>query len=245
MDMDTENQIKFSVNEIFKSIDGEGIFAGKPAAFVRFNGCNLRCSYCDTKYALHKEEPNMLISEIESKVMEYNVSHVTLTGGEPLIQPGIGNLIKILLLRGLTVNIETNGSIDVDKFHREQLLCDVPSMIAMTCAFDNLVYTIDYKCTSSQCSEHNNMNNFNNELIPGAKKVFKFVVGNEMDLQEAHNVIVKNELCGIGECYLSPCYGDIEPRQIVEFILAHPDMNDVNIQLQLHKIIWDPNKRGV
>ena len=103
------------VVEIFKSIDGEGIRAGYPATFIRLFGCNLRCSYCDTPYGYEGNDyKEMTVDEIVQECMCLNCPRITLTGGEPLIHKDVNILIKNLLVNGFEVNIETNGSVDVE-----------------------------------------------------------------------------------------------------------------------------------
>ena len=107
----------FNVVEHFASINGEGVRAGELAVFVRFRGCNLDCSYCDTRWAndVNAKAAKMSVSDIVKAVEDVKIDNVTLTGGEPLIQAGIDKLIAQLLIRGRNVEIETNGSIDINK----------------------------------------------------------------------------------------------------------------------------------
>lgn len=230
----------FSVNEIFKSIDGEGIRTGKPCIFVRFNGCNLRCNYCDTGYALKFGKSNYTLEELMTEVDKFNCKRITLTGGEPLIQPNIDQFIKCLYDDGYEINIETNGSVDVYNFHRE-----LRKIINMRHS-NPILYTVDYKCVGSgEASLYMCDENFSGKYLIGAEFCYKFVVSSKEDLTEARYIINKTNLLNNGECFLSPCFGRIEPKELVEFILRHKDMNDANVQVQLHKIIWNPNKRGV
>ena len=121
------------VNEIFGSIDGEGITAGGLATFIRLCGCNMKCSYCDTTYALSTKDADFIsIENILDEVDKNGYKHVTLTGGEPLIHENSYYLIKALLKKGYIVNIETNGSIPISKYQ-----------------LDNVIITMDYKCPSS------------------------------------------------------------------------------------------------
>ena len=124
------------VNEIFSSIDGEGIRAGELATFIRLAGCNLRCNYCDTQYALETSSgKEMTIDEILEEVAKYNVKNITLTGGEPLIHKDVEKLINKLLENNYKVNIETNGAVDIEKYIGKCLI------------------TMDYKTKSSQMEE--------------------------------------------------------------------------------------------
>ena len=108
------------VNEIFSSIDGEGIRAGELATFIRLAGCNLRCNYCDTKYALAQDSgKEMTVSEILEKVNEFNVKNITVTGGEPLIHKDIEKLIDKLIENGYKVNIEDETGLGLGENHIE------------------------------------------------------------------------------------------------------------------------------
>lgn len=210
------------VVEIFKSIDGEGIRAGLPVTFIRLGGCNLHCSYCDTKYAWEQgyKYTNMTPIEIVNKAQEIGCKRITLTGGEPLIHNDVDTLVCMLVDSGFEVNIETNGSVDISKFQ-----------------YDNSIITMDYKCPSSGMQSRMLLSN-----LAKLRKidVLKFVVGTEQDL------LVCEELSKhvIANVYVSPVFGNIEPKDIVDYILTH-DMDNCRVQLQLHKFIWSPDKRGV
>ena len=190
------------VVEKFTSINGEGTRAGELAVFVRFKGCNLRCSYCDTMWANEPDCPyeEETPEEILNYVLGTGIRNVTLTGGEPLLQKDIRELIHLLLQAGLQVEIETNGAVDLSAFCEERP-----------------VFTMDYKLPSS---------------------------GSQEDLLKALDVIQTYDLTNRCHVYLSPVFGSIEPVQIVEFMLKHR-LNGVRLQIQMHKVIWDPNERGV
>ena len=214
------------VVEKFTSINGEGTRAGELAVFVRFKGCNLRCSYCDTMWAnesdcSYKEETP---EEIVNYVLAAGIRNVTLTGGEPLLQKDIRELIHLLLQAGLRVEIETNGAVNLSDFCEERP-----------------IFTMDYKLPSSGCEEH--MIAENMKLLETNDTV-KFVSGSQEDLLRALEVIQAYDLTSRCHVYLSPVFGSIEPVQMVEFMLKH-QMNDVRLQIQMHKVIWDPNERGV
>lgn len=214
------------VVEKFTSINGEGTRAGELAVFVRFKGCNLRCSYCDTMWAnesdcFYKEETP---EEIVNYVLAAGIRNVTLTGGEPLLQKDIRELIHLLLQAGLRVEIETNGAVNLSDFCEERP-----------------IFTMDYKLPSSGCEEH--MIAENMELLETNDTV-KFVSGSQEDLLRAREVIQTYDLTSRCHVYLSPVFGSIEPVQMVEFMQKH-QMNDVRLQIQMHKVIWDPNERGV
>ena len=220
---------EFKVAEIFTSINGEGTRAGQTAVFVRFTGCNLNCSYCDTKWA---NEPNaeyklMTDREILSRIKETGIKNVTLTGGEPLLREGIHELLKEIAKDGfLQAEIETNGSIDLKPF------CDIENRPS---------FTMDYKLPSSGMEKHMCLENF--EILE-KKDTVKFVSGSIEDLKKALEIIRKYDLSRRCHVYISPVFGSIEPAKIVDFMVENK-LNDVNLQLQLHKFIWDPNMRGV
>ena len=214
------------VVEKFTSINGEGTRAGELAVFIRFKGSNLRCSYCDTMWANTSECPykEETPEEILNYVLGTGIHNVTLTGGEPLLQKDIRDLIHLLLQAGLQVEIETNGAVDLAAFCEERP-----------------VFTMDYKLPSSGCEDH--MITENMELLEKNDTV-KFVSGSQEDLLKALELIRTYDLTNRCHVYLSPVFGSIEPVQIVEFMLKHR-LNGVRLQIQMHKVIWDPDKRGV
>ncbi|MEE1261937.1 putative 7-carboxy-7-deazaguanine synthase QueE [Ruminococcus sp.] len=214
------------VVEKFVSINGEGAHAGELAAFIRFKGCNLNCSYCDTSWA---NQPGAVfnaasVEELSEWVRVVNVNNVTLTGGEPLLQPEIGALVEAL--KDYRVEIETNGSV---------------SLAGLAESGCRPVFTMDYKLPSSGMEAHMNSANF--ELLNRHDSV-KFVVGSEADLIRAAEIIEEFSLIGKCHVYFSSVFGKIEPARIVEFMTEN-NLNGTRIQLQLHKFIWEPDKRGV
>ncbi len=220
---------EFKVAEIFTSINGEGTKAGQTAVFVRFTGCNLNCSYCDTKWANEPDAEYTLMTdkEILSRIKETGIKNVTLTGGEPLLREGIYELLEEISKDGfLQSEIETNGSIDLKPF------CDIENRPS---------FTMDYKLPSSGMEKHMCLENF--EILE-KKDTVKFVSGSSKDLEKALEIIRKYNLSQRCHVYISPVFGNIEPAEIVDFMVENK-LNDVNLQLQLHKFIWDPNMRGV
>lgn len=214
------------VVERFVSINGEGAHAGELAVFIRFKGCNLCCSYCDTAWANEpdaKASPTS-VEELVRWVKSVNVRNVTLTGGEPLLQKDIEPLVAAL--KDCRVEIETNGSVPFSRLaeieHRP-------------------VFTMDYKLPGSGMENHMNTANF---ALLNSHDSVKFVVGSEEDLNRAAEIIDRFKLIGRCHVYFSPVFGKIEPARIVEF-MTERNLNGVRIQLQLHKFIWAPDKRGV
>lgn len=210
------------VNEIFYSIDGEGRRAGCVSVFVRLAGCNLRCNYCDTGYALSFEDgTEMDVSEIITVVEKYSCKNVTITGGEPLIHDGSKELIKEFWNHGYDVVVETNGSVPIIDVAQYASIC------------------MDWKMPSSGMCDRMDENNLG---ILWKNDVLKTVV-RESDLEYLSEFLDKYHLlCPI---YISPVFGEIQLSRIAEFIKRYHGENEVRMQLQMHKIIWNPNERGV
>ena len=217
------------VAEIFESINGEGPLAGQRALFLRFAGCNISCAYCDTAWA---NEPGytgtqMSVDEILLEVKKAQIRNITITGGEPLLQEDMPKLLKALADTGEHwIEIETNGTVDLTPF------CDIG---------DDISFTMDYKLPGSGMEDAMCMENF--RLLKENDSV-KFVVGSAADLTRALEVIQREHLQGRCHVFLSPVFGEIDPEEIVEFIKKNR-LDRVNLQLQLHKIIWAPEQRGV
>ncbi|MBQ8984156.1 MAG: putative 7-carboxy-7-deazaguanine synthase QueE [Lachnospiraceae bacterium] len=221
--------MKYKVVEVFSSINGEGRFAGELSVFVRFAGCNLKCNYCDTSWA-NQEDTSfswMDEDEIADRIQATGIRRVTLTGGEPLLQPGIRDLlIKLTGFSELQIEIETNGSVDIVPFQGLS---------------DRITFTLDYKLPGSGMEE--SMLDSNYQAVTGQDTV-KFVISHRSDLERAETVIRNYGLCDRCHVYLSPVYGRIGAADIVEYMKEH-GMNHVRLQLQLHKYIWDKDARGV
>ena len=221
----------FNIIEKFLSVDGEGPSSGELATFIRFQGCNLRCSWCDTDYSWNSENISEKLSaeDIYNYIKKNNVNNVTLTGGEPLIQENIDELLSIINEdKNLNIHIETNGSIDIEPFKRKYTK-------------GNISYIVDFKLHSSNMIEKMN---YNNLTCVGHEDVYKFVIGSMTDLEIAYEIIEKYDLINKCLVYLSPVTGNIEMNEIVEF-MKEKNMNKVKLQVQLHKIIWDKDTRGV
>ncbi len=221
----------FNIIEKFLSIDGEGPSAGELATFIRFQGCNLRCSWCDTIYSWEKDNisESLNTEQIYDYIKENRAVNVTLTGGEPLIQENINELLSILNCdHNLKVHIETNGTVDIEPFKKKHLN-------------NNISYIIDFKLPSSNMTDKMN---FNNLKVVGKNDVYKFVVGSQEDLKIAYEIINKYDLTSKCLVYLSPVSGNIDMQEIVEFMKENK-LNNVRLQVQLHKIIWNKDTRGV
>lgn len=220
---------KYKVVERFVSINGEAARAGELAAFIRFAGCNLNCSYCDTKWANEKDVEYLELTEDElaDYVRRSEVRNVTLTGGEPLIQPDIDKLLfKLSMQDDIRVEVETNGSVDIAEFKAIS---------------DDISFTLDYKLPGSGMEDSMCLSNYN---YVGRQDAVKFVVGDEKDLDTAREIIESYALDERTRVFISPVFGRINPEDIVDYMIEN-NMNDVKLQLQLHKFIWDPEMRGV
>lgn len=221
----------FNIIEKFLSIDGEGPSSGELATFIRFQGCNLRCSWCDTTYSWDKENACEKLNSVDiyNYIKNNKATNVTLTGGEPLIQENIDELLELLNSDNtLKVHIETNGTVDIERFKKKH-------------TNNNISYIVDFKLPSSNMTEKMNLNNLK---IIGSEDVYKFVVGSNEDLQMSYDIIEKYDLTSKCLVYLSPVSGNINMQEIVEF-MKNKKLNKVKLQIQLHKIIWDKNARGV
>lgn len=217
----------FNVAEKFVSINGEGQKAGQLAVFIRFAGCNLRCSYCDTKWAndFDLKGENLTAEQILEYVLDTGVHNVTLTGGEPLLRPKIEELISMLVKAGLWVEIETNGSVPLKPLEKDS----------------RPHFTMDYKTPSSNMESEMLVSNF--DLLE-PDDVVKFVCGSSEDLNCTYDIIKKYNLTEKCKVYLSCVFGNLQPSAVVDF-MKEKNLNGVNFQLQMHKFIWNPDKRGV
>jgi len=211
------------VSEIFHSLQGESSFAGLPCCFIRLAGCNLRCAYCDTEYALTKENSiEMRISEIVRKISSFNTKLVEITGGEPLAQKNVFELMESLISNGFKILLETNGSYSIG---------DIPEIVTTI---------MDCKCPSSGESEKMNYANFS--LLTTGDEV-KFVIADEKDYKYAINIIEKYKLAEKQIEILFSAVSGISPSfpgELANWITE--DNLPVRFQLQIHKIIWNDAK---
>ncbi len=217
------------VVETFVSINGEGIKAGQLAFFLRLKGCNLRCSYCDTMWANEPEceYTRRDTDDIYREIKETGIKNVTITGGEPLCRDGIHELLELLSEDDtLSVEIETNGSVFLEPYMNME---NRPSM------------TMDYKLPSSGMEKYMRCENFG---LIDMRDTVKFVSGSIEDLERARQIIYEYGLIGKCNILFSPVFGKINAEDIVEFMKQHC-LNGTAVQLQLHKYIWPPDKRGV
>jgi len=208
------------VNEIFHSIQGESSWSGQPCVFIRLTGCNLRCAYCDTSYA-YEQGRFIEIPEIVERVRRLRCDLVEVTGGEPLIQAETPPLIAGLLDAGHTVLLETNGSIDI-------------GVVDPRC-----VRIMDIKCPSSGMAGQNDLRNLKKL---GAQDELKFVIASREDYEFARDLL-STLPAARSKINFSPVFGSLALRSLAEWILE--DRLPVRLNLQLHKIIWGPETRGV
>jgi 7-carboxy-7-deazaguanine synthase len=211
-----------TINEIFYSIQGESTRAGLPCVFVRLTACDLRCSWCDTPYAFH-EGRKMSVDQVMEEVSGIDCSLVELTGGEPLLQPDVYTLMERLLEAGTTVLVETGGHVALDR---------VPAAV---------IKVMDVKCPGSGEASKNRLENL---LLLSDRDEVKFVIADRADYEFAREVVRAHDLgARVGAVLFSPVHGTGVVRPLAEWILA--DALPVRLQLQIHKFIWGPDRRGV
>jgi 7-carboxy-7-deazaguanine synthase len=218
----SEREKTIRINEIYYSIQGESTWVGWPCVFVRLTFCNLRCNYCDTEYAFY-EGTDRGLNEILDAVAKFRCRLVQITGGEPLLQKNVLPLMSMLCDSGYTVLLETSGAHDISKV-------------------DPRVHRImDLKTPGSGEVDKNLWSNIAHLT---ARDEVKFVIGSHEDYQWSQEKVQQYDLSSRCHAVLfSPIFGRIDPRQIVEWILA--DNLNVRFQLQMHKFIWSPTQRGV
>lgn len=211
------------VNEIFYSIQGESTYQGLPCVFVRLSGCNLRCAYCDTTYAYEEGELKDIRTIID-RVRDYDCPLVEVTGGEPLIQEETPSLVLALLGEGYRVLLETNGSQDIGKID------------------ERCVKIVDIKCPSSGETDKNDLANLDRLT---QRDELKFVIADQEDYRFSKEIVESTSLCLSKRIpvHFSPVYGKMPPDLLAKWILK--DGLEVRLHLQLHKLIWGPDERGV
>ncbi len=205
------------INEIFYSLQGEGLWTGIPNIFVRTTGCNLRCSFCDTKYA-YQDGKEMNIKEILKQISKYNCKKVCITGGEPLLQNETEDLIDVLLKKNYKICLETNGSINIKKLSDKK----------------SLIISLDIKCPSSNMHDKIFLKNIsylrkNDQL--------KFVIKDKNDYTYAKKIINKFKPgCTV---FFQPVWGT-NIKDLADWIIN--DGLNVKFSLQIHKLIWGERK---
>ena len=209
------------ITEIFHSIQGESSYAGLPCVFVRLTGCPLRCTWCDSEYTFHGGT-EMSLDEVMNRVRAFPCRLVEVTGGEPLHQPESFRLIEKLCEESYTVLVETSGAIDITPVDaRAHVILDV-------------------KCPGSGMTDRMDWKNLSRVT---AKDEVKFVIKNRVDYEWAVSILQQYDLENRCTILFGPVFGDLDLRELAEWILA--DGLRVRFQMQLHKYIWDPQMRGV
>jgi 7-carboxy-7-deazaguanine synthase len=210
------------VNEVYLSLQGESSHQGLLCAFVRLTGCHLRCSYCDSEFAF-RGGSRRKNADVVGEVLALKTPMVEVTGGEPLLQPGVYPLMESFLDAGLTVLLETSGAIDVR---------EVP---------DRVHAIVDMKTPSSREVERNDYKNFDSM---DSRDELKFVIGSREDYEWSRALISQHHLgkrpFGL---LFSTVFGALSPQQLAQWIID--DRLPVRFQLQQHKYVWEPNARAV
>jgi 7-carboxy-7-deazaguanine synthase len=213
--------------EIFGSIQGETSLTGLPTTFIRLAACNLRCAWCDTTYSFGRGN-TYLVDAIIQEVKKLGLAYVCITGGEPLLQKNVYKLMSSLCDQGYILSLETSGSLSID-------------------AVDPRVHIIlDIKCPGSEMAHKNHLPNLS---LLKSKDEVKFVIKDRIDYNFAKEFCHRHELLNskdIGkkiEILFAPVFGELDPKVLVEWIIE--DKLLVRLNLQIHKVIWDPNTKGV
>ncbi|MFN3580828.1 MAG: 7-carboxy-7-deazaguanine synthase QueE [Pseudomonas sp.] len=204
------------ITEIFYSIQGESRTSGLPTLFVRLTGCPLRCQYCDTAYAFSGGE-SMSLEQIMLQVQEQAPRNICVTGGEPLAQPNVLPLLRALCEAGYAVSLETSGALDV-------------------AAVDPRVSRVVDLKTPGSAELGRNL--YSNMAVLGGHDQVKFVICSREDYDWARFKVDEYRLTErVGEVLFSPSHGQLEPRQLAEWIIQ--DNLPVRFQMQLHKYLWN------
>jgi len=206
------------INEIFYSIQGEGQWMGLPNIFIRTMGCNLRCSYCDTTYAYHEGKP-LSITEIIDHISTYDCKKICITGGEPLLQKHLINLIHRLSDLHYEILIETNGSLPIDEYVSHK----------------NIIMSMDVKCPSSTMQTYNHAENMN---VLRSSDQIKYIIGDKDDYSYAkQHLHTYHPDCMV---FFQPVW-KFKPEILAEWILQ--DHLPVRLGTQLHKLLWGEKRR--
>lgn len=209
------HKTQLKISEIFHSIQGESTLAGFPTVFVRLTGCPLRCTWCDTEYAFAGGQW-MGINDIIDQIKSFKTPYVCVTGGEPLAQKRCINLLDQLVENGFNVSLETSGAVSIANVN------------------DSITTVMDLKAPSSGEEQKNLYENIN---YLDAKDQIKFVIKDRTDYHWCLDTIKRYNLIDKCEVLLSPVAGEIDPKDLAQWILD--DKLLVRFQLQLHKILWD------
>ncbi len=206
--------------ELFPSIQGESTLQGLPCVFVRLSGCNLNCSYCDTRYA-RTEGTEVSIKEILKKVLKYKIPYACITGGEPLLQHETPELAAQLLIRGCRVSVETNGTFDV--------LC-LPRAVTRI---------IDIKCPGSGEKIKLHRSILSRRRLSDE---FKFVLTDRRDFEFARDFVKEHKMIGRNEVLFSPVRNSLSPTMLSEWLIS--ELPEARLNIQIHRCIWPNESRG-
>ncbi len=231
----TQPNATLKINEVYQSLQGESTWAGRPCVFIRLTGCHLRCGYCDTEYAFY-EGKRRSVDDIVEQTRQFDCDLAEVTGGEPLLQPAVHELMAKLCDSGMTVLLETSGACDISP-------CDT-----------RVIRIMDIKTPSSGEAGKTHWPNLDHLT---KRDEVKFVIGDEADYRWAHAIIQKHDLCSrVGAVLLSPVTAmdpdddselagatALPPADLAKWVLD--DNLPVRLQTQMHKLIWDPKTRGV
>ena len=209
------------VHEVYRSIQGESTFVGRPCVFVRLSAGHLRCRWCDTPHAFTEGEP-MGLDDVLARVLAEPCDLVEITGGEPLLQDEVLPLMTRLADAGRTVLLETSGAVDISRVDRRVRII------------------MDLKCPGSEECEQNLYANL--ELLKPTDEI-KFVIADRRDFDWSCEQARSRHLTDRFTVLFSPVFGELAPRTLAEWILE--SKLPVRLQLQMHKYIWDPSARGV
>jgi len=213
--------IQIEISELFYSIQGESFFAGYPCFFIRFAGCNLRCTFCDARYTYEDPGSFYSIEQLLSETERYPDVLVEITGGEPLLQEGVYPLLDKLLQNSRTVLLETNGTLNLER---------VPAKV---------IKIMDVKCPDS--GMHKQIDFMNFAYLAPADEI-KFVISSRQDYDFAKEMLFSHNLSGRTKLSFSPVTDRLAPHHLARWILD--DRLAVRLQLQLHTILWPEKKRG-
>jgi 7-carboxy-7-deazaguanine synthase len=206
--------------ELFPSIQGESSLQGFPCVFVRLSGCNLNCSYCDTRYA-RAGGTEMAVGKIAEKALTYSIPYICITGGEPLLQPETTELSVELIKRGCRVSIETNGTMNLSSLPR------------------GVIRIIDIKCPGS--GEHGKLD----PSILSRKRLsdeFKFVLADRGDFEFARDFVRRYGLADKNIVLFSPVWETLSPATLAEWLIM--ELPEARLNLQIHRCIWPGESRG-
>ncbi len=214
--------MRLRVTEVFCSIQGESTFAGRRSAFVRLTGCDLRCAWCDSTYTFGGGEWRE-VADLVDEVLGFGVDLCCVTGGEPLLQANVHPLMAELCDRGLTVSLETGGQRDIS-------------------TVDPRVHRIvDLKPPGSGEAARNR---WENAPLLGPRDEVKAVLTSRADYEWACARVEEHGLAArVGAVHFSPAHGLLAPDELAAWMLA--DRVPARLQLQLHKLVWGPDARGV